>query len=255
MTQVYNSNREISVVRKALRKYILEEPIHARQLQLTAATMSSSTILTSPPRAPSRSMSIPLSPTVPSPAIPSSRNNPLTLRIYKTLGTTFDDPGSREALEIASSFYAPTPSSSAVKIPTIQTNGLTSPQGRERALDSVTDDEPEGMPKRRTLKGQSASMARKHLKKDLEAQLANGSRRFLEAFGEVDKVGFLKSVLGRAEDPKKLEVLRAHMQEMQVRCDQIQSELDQANSGTEYLLERAGGLRSQRCGLRSAQPS
>lgn len=33
---------------------------------------------------------------------------------------------------------------------------------------------------------------------------------------------------------------------MQVRCDQVQSELDQANSGTKYLLERADGLQSQR---------
>ena len=36
------------------------------------------------------------------------------------------------------------------------------------------------------------------------------------------------------------------MQEMQIRCDQVQAELDQANSGTKYLLERADGLRSQR---------
>lgn len=36
------------------------------------------------------------------------------------------------------------------------------------------------------------------------------------------------------------------MQEMQVRCDQVQSELDQANSGTKFLLERADVLRSQR---------
>lgn len=36
------------------------------------------------------------------------------------------------------------------------------------------------------------------------------------------------------------------MLEMQSRCDQVQAELDQANSGTKYLLERADGLRSQR---------
>lgn len=47
-------------------------------------------------------------------------------------------------------------------------------------------------------------------------------------------------------DQQKLNVLREHMQEMQIRCDQVQAELDQANSGTKYLLERADGLRSQR---------
>jgi hypothetical protein len=36
------------------------------------------------------------------------------------------------------------------------------------------------------------------------------------------------------------------MQEMQVRCDQVQAELDHANNGTRYLLERADGLRAQR---------
>lgn len=36
------------------------------------------------------------------------------------------------------------------------------------------------------------------------------------------------------------------MLDMQSRCDQVQAELDQANSGTKYLLERADGLRSQR---------
>lgn len=96
----------------------------------------------------------------------SSRHNPISLRIYKAIGTSFDDPGSREALEIASSFYAP------------------STKGKEKE----TADE-EVLPERRTLKGQTAAMARKHLRKDVEARLAGGSRKFLEAFGEVDKVG------------------------------------------------------------------
>ena len=97
----------------------------------------------------------------------SSRHNSISLRIYKAIGTSFDDPGSREALEIASSFYAP------------------SLKGKERA-EGVDD---EDIPERRTLKGQTAAMARKHLKRDVEARLAGGSRRFLQAFGEVDQVG------------------------------------------------------------------
>lgn len=117
----------------------------------------------------------------------SSRNNPIQLRIYKAIGTTFEDPGSREALEIVSSFYAPS----------------TTLKGKERAQDSQDvfggggqstrrdDDEEEEediFSRRRTLKGQSAAMARKHLKRDVERKLADGSHKFLKAFGEVDKV-------------------------------------------------------------------
>lgn len=141
----------------------------------------------------------------------ASRNNPISLRIYKAIGTSFDDRGSREALEIASGFYA----SSKAK-------------GKAKAEDGGSED---AAPIRRTLRGQSAATARRNLKRDVEARLAGGSQHFLEAFGEVDK---------------KLDVLREHMLEMQSRCDQVQAELDQANSGTKYLLERADGLRSQR---------
>lgn len=45
---------------------------------------------------------------------------------------------------------------------------------------------------------------------------------------------------------QKLQILRGHMLEMQSRCDQVEAELETANSGTKYLLERAEGLRAQR---------
>ena len=118
--------------------------------------------------APSRSNSLSYSTSTP-PRASSSRHNPISLRIYKAIGTSFDDPGSREALEIASSFYAP------------------ALEDKEKA-DLVED---ERIPERRTLKGQSAAMARKHLKRDIEGRLAGGSRKFLVAFGEVDKVCIL----------------------------------------------------------------
>lgn len=139
----------------------------------------------------------------PTPA--ASRNNPISLRIYKAISTSFDDRSSREALEIASSFY--------------------SAKGKGRA------DDDDILPIRRTLKGQSAATARRNLKRDVEARMAGGAQRFLAAFGDVDQ---------------KLDVLREHMLDMQSRCDAVQAELDQANSGTKYLLERADGLRSQR---------
>lgn len=115
--------------------------------------------------APSRSDSLSY-PTSTAHRATSSRHNPISLRIYKAIGTSFDDPGSREALEIASSFYAPS----------------------VKEKEELDEEEDERLPERRTLKGQSAAMARKHLKRDIEGRLAGGSRKFLAAFGEVDKV-------------------------------------------------------------------
>ncbi|OCF45140.1 hypothetical protein I317_00942 [Kwoniella heveanensis CBS 569] len=182
-----------------------------------------------PAGSPSRSLSLSLSAPAP---LPSSRNNPISLRIYKAIGTSFDDPSSREALEIASSFYAPS-SSTPDKGKGKAGYGLADGGDGGGSIDgqSSSRDGEIGLPQRRTLKGQSAATARKWLKRDVEGTLAGGSQKFLEAFGEVDQ---------------KLEVLREYMREMQVRCDQVQAELDQANSGTKYLLERADGLRSQR---------
>ncbi|WVO14670.1 hypothetical protein L204_102307 [Cryptococcus depauperatus] len=148
--------------------------------------------------------------------LPATRTNPISLRIYKAIGTSFDDPSSREALEIASSFYSSHDSKG---------------KSKDKSIPSETVDEDEDLPKRRTLRGQSAATARKYLNKDVEANLAAGTSKFLKAFAQVDE---------------KLGVLHGHMQEMQLRCDQVQKELDQANSGTKFLLERADGLRSQR---------
>jgi hypothetical protein len=137
--------------------------------------------MTSPPPTPSRSLSQsgPSSSHAP-PSLSSSRNNPISLRIYKAIGTSFDDAGSREALELVSNFYAP-----------------ASVKGKERDLSGLTNghysEEEEELPKRRTLKGQSAATARKYLKKDVERKLAEGSRRFLDAFGEVDQVDKISS--------------------------------------------------------------
>lgn len=111
--------------------------------------------------------------------------------------------------------------------------GPEDPKGKGKVQSEYEEleEDDDTLPKRRTLKGQSAATARKYLKQDIETSLATGSAKFLEAFAEVDQ---------------KLNVLREYMQEMQVRCDQVQSELDQANSGTKFLLERADVLRSQR---------
>jgi hypothetical protein len=139
-------------------------------------TTPSRTVMASPPPTPTRSLSQsgPSSSFAP-PSLSSSRNNPISLRIYKAIGTTFDDTGSREALELVSNFYAPT-------------HSIKGKEKAEEVLINGHGHEEEELPRRRTLKGQSAATARKYLKKDVERKLAEGSRKFLDAFGEVDQV-------------------------------------------------------------------
>lgn len=133
------------------------------------------------PSTPPRSSSY--SSMAPAPA-PTSRNNPISLRIYKAIGTSFDDPASRQALEIAS--------------------GLYSGKGKAKEVDHGEydldgEDDNDGMAVRRAGKGESAAIARKWLKRDIEGRLATSSQKFLEAFGEVDKVGQILKTEGRAD--------------------------------------------------------
>ena len=154
--------------------------MHSATSSLTTAATTTHTHIgmASPPPIPSRSLSQsgPSSSFAPPSSLSSSRNNPISLRIYKAIGTTFDDVGSREALELVSSFYAPTHSI----------------KGKEKEIGDLVNghDDDEELPRRRTLKGQSAATARKYLKKDVERKLAEGSRKFLDAFGEVDQVNW-----------------------------------------------------------------
>ena len=110
----------------------------------------------------------------PTPVPAPSRNNPISLRIYKAISTNFDDAASREALEVASGFYAKRDKGKSKASPDLSV--------------SLADDDEDLVPRRRTLKGQSAAAARRNLKRDVEARMAGGSQRFLDAFGEVDKV-------------------------------------------------------------------
>lgn len=140
------------------------------------------------PPHPERSSSFAIS----TPSAPS-RNNPISLRIYKALGTTFDDAASREALDIAASFYvaADAPAAGVASGSGGKGKGkdVSASKVGESAEEAGTEDERELFAPRRTLKGVSrAATARKYLKRDVESQLAETSRRFLEAFGDVDQV-------------------------------------------------------------------
>lgn len=143
----------------------------------------------------------------PTPVPAPSRNNPISLRIYKAISTNFDDKASRDALEIASGFYAKRDKGKAKAGPS------PSPDSGDGGGGGDGNDDDELVPRRRTLKGQSAAAARRNLKRDVEARMAGGSQRFLDAFGEVDKVGRLGSgqeQTGGLTGPEARRAPRAH---------------------------------------------
>jgi hypothetical protein len=69
------------------------------------------------------------------------------------------------------------------------------------------------------------------MRRDVERRLAEGSRRFLSAFGDVD---------GRLDE------LQAHIGAMQATCADAEAQLVRTNDACAELLERAGSLRAQR---------
>lgn len=124
---------------------------------------------------------------------PPQSQNPISLRLYKVLGANFDDEATKEALHTLSDLYAPSP------------NAYTSVKGKEvkRGLedndqdDADDTDEAKAQPRpisngitlsNEAVPGDIAARARKNLRRDVENKLAESSRRFLKAFGEVDKV-------------------------------------------------------------------
>lgn len=139
-------------------------------------------------------------PPSPQPATPStpSTRNPVALRLYKILGTNFDDEGTRQALKTVSELYGP--SSAAHPIP-------RKPIKPSADSDSDEDEEQDTNPTQNAFAdtflgsantpGDTAARARKHLRRDVENKLTEASHKFLKAFGEVDQVRFvdLRSVV------------------------------------------------------------
>lgn len=133
---------------------------------------------------------------------PLSRN-PVSLRIYKVLGANFDDEATKEALTTLSDLYS---SSSSTNGTTVNGNGLPPPKEPKRRpsayLDSDDSEDDDGEAGKRSNgiagrlsflegspPGDTAVKARKNLRRDIERKLADGSQKFLKAFGEVDQVG------------------------------------------------------------------
>lgn len=142
-------------------------------------------------------MSVPLQSPTPasSSSYPPSRNagtpvsapqtrNPITIRLRKILGTNFTDEATTEALRTLSELYG---TQSSLSVPGSKAQITDDEDSNDDWNDEKTniglavEDHREGL-------NETASRARKNLRRDLENQLAQGSQQFLQAFSEVDQV-------------------------------------------------------------------
>jgi len=120
---------------------------------------------------------------------------PVSLRLYKVLGTNYADQATRDALDTLSEMYAVT-----IPAVTATTKGKGT-VGEENESDNEDEDGNEnvndsgnenqgrgGVVLAETTPGESAARARKCLRRDVEARLVDGSLRFLEVFADLDQV-------------------------------------------------------------------
>ena len=129
----------------------------------------------------------------PQPAAPSSRN-PVALRLYKILGTNFDDEGTRQALKTVSELYGPSSAARSVsRKPIKPTPDSDSDEEEERDTNAMQNTFADTFLGSANVPGDTAARARKHLRRDVENKLTEASHKFLKAFGEVDQVRFAGS--------------------------------------------------------------
>ena len=117
--------------------------------------------------------------------------NPISLRLYKVLGTNFNDEATKEALRTLSDLYvAPVPATGTLKGKEVQhdVDELEDDEAEDDMMEksSAPSNDRSGFVE--SIPGESAVRARKNLRRDMENKLAEGSRQFLKAFGEVDQV-------------------------------------------------------------------
>lgn len=130
---------------------------------------------------------------------PSASRNPISSRLYKILGTNYDDPAIREALETLSELYStPTSSEDPRSGQTAKGKGVDREQEIGRTTTSKDADDLDALDTLGTkatyklgggvLGTGTAVRARKSLRRDAELKLTQGTQQFLRAFKEVDKV-------------------------------------------------------------------
>ena len=129
----------------------------------------------------------------PQPAAPSSRN-PVALRLYKLLGTNFDDEGTRQALKTVSELYGPSSATQSRK-PIKPSNDSDSDEDEEQDTSATQNTFADTFLGSANVPGDTAARARKHLRRDVENKLTEASHKFLNAFGEVDQVRFVRMCL------------------------------------------------------------
>lgn len=103
----------------------------------------------------------------------SQPRNPLSQRLYKVLHTNYDDEATKSALRTISAVYASQTASKGKQV--IKEDGSVDVDSslNELAVEPVL--------------GESAARARKHLRRDMEQKLAEGSQKFLQIFGQVNE--------------------------------------------------------------------
>ena len=124
--------------------------------------------------------------------------NPLSIRLYKVLAANFDDEATKDALNTLSELYS-TPNTEHVALNGKQKGKETRIEESDEDGEEEDDDEEGKVGTKKVgrrassiveiLPGEIAARARKNLKRDVEAKLAESSRKFLDAFAAVDKVG------------------------------------------------------------------
>ena len=125
------------------------------------------------------------------PAAPSSRN-PVALRLYKILGTNFDDEGTRQALKTVSELYGPSSTTHPTpRKPIKPSTDSDSDEGEEQDTNTTQNPFADTFLGSANIPGDTAARARKHLRRDVENKLTEASHKFLTAFGEVDQVRFV----------------------------------------------------------------
>lgn len=123
----------------------------------------------------------------------TAQRNPISLRLYKVLGTNFSDDATKEALRTLSDLYVshyPIAASAKGKEGQTDAEDLDDDDTEEDGWGKsslAAPTAPDGFVE--SIPGESAVRARKSLRRDMENKLAEGSRQFLKAFGEVDQVG------------------------------------------------------------------
>jgi conserved oligomeric Golgi complex subunit 6 len=185
---------------------------------------------------------------------PQARN-PVSVRLYKVLGTNFSDNATKEALYTLSDLYATTNVISGKTTDVKRDNA-----GELDEEDTEEDPDPPDSGKApisyanvlsEATPGESAARARKNLRRDMENKLADGSRQFLKVFGEVDQVCQCQHLTFFVYSyacflAQKLDELQEHINAMRASCEQAEAQLQVTDKTSKTLLEHAGKLQQER---------